>query len=382
MKGQSVTQGHLENIQLCSTISATGRLELSLKESRLDEPGDDEIVVAIEAAPVNPSDIGLMIGYGDITSLRAEGTEAAPVAVMDVAPQLLPLVAARLDVALPTGNEGAGLVVRAGVNAEHLLGKRVAAFAGGMYARYRILRAKDCLVLPDGASSAEGAAAFVNPLTALGMGETMRREGHKALVHTAAASNLGQMLNRLCLADGIALVNIVRSKAQSDLLCAAGAKHVLNSASPDFEDELKKAISETGATLAFDAIGGGRLAGTILGAMEAAQAERGGNYSLYGSPLRKQVYIYGALDVGPIEVQRKFGMAWGMGGWLLPSFLDEIGNEAAERLRNRVRAELRTTFASQFHSVISLKDALGTDAIRNFAERATGRKTLIDPRRD
>lgn len=377
-----MTQHHLENVQLCSTISAAGRLELTLKASRLDEPGDDEIVVAIEAAPVNPSDIGLMIGYGDIASLRTEGTAAAAVAVMDVAPQLLPLVAARLDIALPTGNEGAGLVVRAGANAQHLLGKRVAAFAGGMYARYRILSAKDCLILPDGASSAEGAAAFVNPLTALGMVETMQREGHNALVHTAAASNLGQMLNRLCLADGIALVNIVRSEAQADLLRAAGARHVLNSAAPDFEDALKRAVSETGATLAFDAIGGGRLAGTILGAMEAAQAERGGAYSLYGSPVRKQVYVYGALDAGPIEVLRKFGMAWSMGGWLLPSFLEEISHEAAERLRNRVRDELRTTFASHFQTVISLKDALGMDAIRSFAERATGQKTLIDPRLD
>lgn len=377
-----MTQPSFQNVQLCSTISAAGRLELSLIESRLNEPGDDEIVVAIEAAPVNPSDIGLMIGYGDITSLRAEGTAVAPVAVMDVAPQLLPLVAARLDIALPTGNEGAGLVVQAGANVQHLLGKRIAAFAGGMYARYRILRARDCLVLPDGASSADGAAAFVNPLTALGMVETMRRERHEALVHTAAASNLGQMLNRVCLADGIALVNIVRSEAQADVLRAAGARHVLNSTAPGFDDALKQAVRETGATLAFDAIGGGRLAGTILGAMEAAQAERGGAYSVYGSPVRKQVYVYGALDAGPIEVQRKFGMAWNMGGWLLPSFLEEIGHEAAARLQDRVRDELRTTFASQFQTVISLKDALCTDAIRNFAERATGQKTLIDPRLD
>lgn len=377
-----MTVSRFANVQLCSTISGAGRLELSLKESFLEQPRDDEIVVAIEAAPVNPSDIGLMIGYGDIGSLRAEGTKAAPVAVMNVAPQFLPLVAARLDIALPTGNEGAGLVVQAGANAQHLLGKRVAAFAGGMYARYRILRAKDCLVLPDDASSADGAAAFVNPLTALGMIETMKREGHRALVHTAAASNLGQMLNRLCRADGIGLVNIVRSEAQAGLLRGAGAQYVLDSTAPDFEDALRRAVGETGATLAFDAIGGGRLAGTILGAMEAAQAERGGSYSLYGSPIRKQVYVYGALDAGTIEVQRKFGMAWGMGGWLLPSFLEEIGPEAAERLRSRVRDELRTTFASRFQTVLSLKAALGTEAIRQFAERATGQKTLIDPRLD
>jgi hypothetical protein len=290
-------------------------------------------------------------------------------------------MAGRLDESMPVGNEGAGVVVKTGASdaAKALLGKTVSMIGGAMYAQYRTMRAKDCLVLPEGTTPADGASWFVNPLTALGMTETMRREGHKALVHTAAASNLGQMLNKICLKDGIGLVNIVRSREQADLLRKIGAKHVVDSTSPEFMNELTNALVETGATLAFDAIGGGKLAGQILTCMEIAANKTAKVYSRYGSTVHKQVYIYGSLDPGPVELNRAFGMAWGVGGWLLFPFLQKIGQADGEKLRQRVAAELKTTFASHYTQVVSLQEALQLSHIAVYAKRATGEKYLINP---
>jgi NADPH2:quinone reductase len=282
---------------------------------------------------------------------------------------------------MPVGNEGAGTVIAAGSGAaaQALLGKTVAVLGGAMYSQYRTVKVELCLPLPPGTSAAEGASCFVNPLTALGMTETMRREGHKALVHTAAASNLGQMLNRICLADGIGLVNIVRKPEQEALLREQGAVHVVSTASPRFVEELTEALVATGATLAFDAIGGGKLASQILGAMETALNRTAKEYSRYGSTTHKQVYLYGGLDTGPVELVRNFGMAWGVGGWLLFPFLQRIGADAAQALKARVAAGLKTTFASHYTRTVSLAGALQADAIADYGRRATASKVLIDP---
>jgi NADPH2:quinone reductase len=279
------------------------------------------------------------------------------------------------------GNEGAGVVIKAGGSAaaQALLGKTVAMIGGAMYAQHRTIKVEQCLLLPPGTTPAEGASCFVNPLTALGMVETMKREGHTALVHTAAASNLGQMLNRICLKDGIGLVNIVRKPEQAALLREQGAKHVCSTDSPDFLAELTDALAETGATIAFDAIGGGKLPGQILTCMEAAINRSAKEYSRYGSAVHKQVYLYGMLDPAPTEFSRSFGMAWGMGGWLLFPFLQKMGQADAQRLRERVAAELKTTFASHYTRTVSLAEALTPEAIAVYGQRSTGAKVLIDP---
>jgi hypothetical protein len=290
-------------------------------------------------------------------------------------------MAGRLDESMPVGNEGAGVVVKTGSSdaAKALMGRTVSMIGGAMYAQYRCLRVNECMPLPAGTTAAEGASWFVNPLTALGMTETMRREGHKALVHTAAASNLGQMLNKICLKDGIGLVNIVRSKEQSDLLRKLGAKHVVDSSVASFMDDLTDALAETGATIAFDAIGGGRLAGQILTGMEAAINKTAKAYSRYGSNVHKQVYIYGSLDTRPVEINRSFGMAWGVGGWLLFPFLMKVGPVEGQKLRERVISELKTTFASHYTRVVSLQEALDPANLAVYAKRATGEKFLINP---
>ena len=367
----------LSGLELRSLITGDGRLELSLEPVEIAAPGPGEIVIKVEATPINPSDLGLLIGPADLTQAVQGGSADRPTLTAAVAPERLPGVAARLDQSMAVGGEGAGLVIAAGQGAEALLGRRVACAVGGMYAEYRSLRARDALPLPEDLTSLQGAAAFVNPLTALGMVETLRREGHTALVHTAAASNLGQMLNRLCLEDGIPLVSIVRNAAQAELLRSQGATQVCDSTAPDFMAQLTDAIHATGATLAFDAIGGGRLAGQILIAMEAAINREGGEYSRYGSSRHKQVYIYGGLDMSPTELPRGIGFAWSIGGWLLPPFLARIGPEAAQGLRNRAIAGLTTTFASQFSNHISLAEALRLENVATYAQRATGRKFVI-----
>ena len=371
-------------LQLRSLVRSTGELEVALHSVPVPEPAADEVLVRVQATPINPSDLGLLFGAADLGTLKVSGSAARPVATARIPDKLMKAMAGRADQAMPVGNEGAGLVVKAGSSpaAQALLGRTVAGIGGAMYAQYRCLKVEQCLPLPAGATAAEGASCFVNPLTALGMVETMKREGHTALVHTAAASNLGQMLNRICLKDGIALVNIVRKPEQAKLLRDAGAKHVCSTASDNFLAELTDALAETGATVAFDAIGGGKLAGQILGCMEAALNRKATEYSRYGSPVHKQVYLYGMLDTGPTEVVRNFGMAWGIGGWLLFPFLQKIGPAGAQKLRERVAAELKTTFASHYARTVSLAEALSAEAIAVYAQRSTGAKVLIDPSRD
>ncbi|WP_027529776.1 zinc-binding dehydrogenase [Bradyrhizobium sp. WSM3983] len=368
-------------LQLRSLIKTGGELEISLVDVPTPEPADDEVVVRIEAAPINPSDLGLLVGAADMSTAKASGTKQAPVITAKVPDGAMRAMGARLDQSLPVGNEGAGVVIRTGSSdaAKALMGKTVAMIGGAMYAQYRTLKARDCQPLPEGTTAAEGASWFVNPLTALGMTETMRREGHKALVHTAAASNLGQMLNKICIKDGIGLVNIVRSKEQAEILKKIGAKYVVDSSVPDFLDDLTAALVETGATIAFDAIGGGKLAGDILNCMEIAINKTAKEYSRYGSSVHKQVYVYGALDIRPIELPRGFGMAWGVGGWLLTPFLQKIGPADIGRLRQRVVSELKTTFASHYTKVVSLQEALDPANIAVYAKRATGEKFLINP---
>jgi NADPH:quinone reductase-like Zn-dependent oxidoreductase len=367
-------------LELRSLIKKSGELELSLASVPIPEPGPDEVLVRVEASPINPSDLGLLVGAADMSTAKASGGRDAPVVTAKVPEGAMKAMAGRLDESMPVGNEGAGVVIKAGSSeaAQALLGKTVAMIGGAMYAQYRCLKARDVLPLPAGTTPAEGASCFVNPLTSLGMVETMRREGHKALVHTAAASNLGQMLNKICLKDGIDLVNIVRSAEQADILRKLGAKHIVDSTAPSFMDDLTNALVETGATLAFDAIGGGRLAGQILSGMESAANKTAKVYSRYGSSVHKQVYIYGALDTRPTELVRNFGMAWGIGGWLLFPFLMKIGADAA-RLRQRVVDELKTTFASHYTKVVSLQEALQLDHLAAYGRRATGEKYLINP---
>jgi NADPH:quinone reductase-like Zn-dependent oxidoreductase len=368
-------------LQLRSLLKNSGELELSLANIATPEPGPDEVVVRVEGAPINPSDLGLLIGPADMSTAKASGTRDSPVVTAKVPEAAMKAMAARLDESMPVGNEGAGVVIKTGSSdaAKALMGKTVAMIGGAMYAQYRTLKVNECLPLPDGTTATEGASCFVNPLTALGMTETMRREGHKALVHTAAASNLGQMLNKICLKDGIGLVNIVRSKEQADILHKIGARHVVDSTAASFMDDLTNALVETGATIAFDAIGGGKLAGQILTCMEISANKTAKVYSRYGSSVHKQVYIYGSLDPRPVELNRAFGMAWGVGGWLLFPFLMKIGQADGAKLRARVVAELKTTFASHYTQVVSLQEALQLANIAIYGKRATGEKFLINP---
>jgi len=369
------------SLQLRSLVRSNGELELSLASIPIPEPAADEVLVRIEAAPINPSDLGLLFGAADMNTAKFSGTGANPVVTASVPEKFMKAMAGRVDQSMPVGNEGAGVVVKAGASpaAQALMGKSVAIVGGATYSQHRTVKAAQCFVLPAGTTPAEGASAFVNPLTALGMVETMRREGHKALVHTAAASNLGQMLNKICIEDKIALVNIVRKQEQEDILRAIGATHVCNATSPTFMQQLTDALVATGATIAFDAIGGGRLAGQILTCMEAAVNKTAKEYSRYGSTTHKQVYIYGRLDTNPTELAGNFGMAWGVGGWLLTPFLQKIGLEAVQKLRERVAAGLKTTFASKYARAVSLAEALQAGAISAYGKRSTGEKYLINP---
>ncbi len=371
----------LATLEIRSTITPNGRLELGLAEASIDAPSEGEIVVRLEAAPINPSDLGLLLGPADMGSLEAGGTAERPTLTATIPPRAMAAVQARLGQLLPVGNEGAGTVVRAGAGAEHLLGRRVGIWGGGMYTRVRTVRAIDAIPLPDGASAADGASMFVNPLTALGFVETMRNEGHTAIVHMPGASNLGQMLHRICLADGISLVNVVRSDEQAAILRDQGAVHVLDSTAPDYQDRLTDAIAATGATIAFDAIGGGTQAARVLHAMEAAASRGAAAYSRYGSDTFKQVYIYGALDLSPTVLDRWVGFSWSVGGWLLTPFLGKLGRDGWARLTRRVSDELTTTFASRYTRTISLAEALDPEIVRAYQRKATGEKYLIDPSR-
>jgi NADPH:quinone reductase-like Zn-dependent oxidoreductase len=372
-----------DSLEIRSTIIEEGKLVLSLENATAPAPGPDEVTVRIEAAPINPSDLFLLLGPADRDTFAASGTHERPVLTAEVPAGLMRLAAARLGKPMRVGNEGAGVVVATGESgaARALMGKTVGVIGGAMYAQYRTVHLDQCLAFPEGTVPADCASWFVNPLTVLGMVETMRREGHSALVHTAAASNLGQMLQRVCTADGIELVNIVRRPGQEELLRSIGAKQVVNSESKEFMKELMAAVAATGATLAFDAIGGGKLASRILTAMEAAQSS-GGGYSAYGSSIHKQVYIYGGLDFSPTVLTRNHGLAWGVGGWLLMDFLQKAGHEETERLKARVAREIKTTFASKYAKEISLAEALSPEAAVRYAKQATGEKYLINPNRE
>jgi len=374
-------QNHLSFLQLRSLAKKSGEMELSLVSTSIPKPDADEVIVRIEAAPINPSDLGLLLANADWSQARLSGTAQQPIVTATLSANAVQAMAARIDLSMPVGNEGAGTVVEGGSSqaAQALVGKTVAALGGAMYSQYRCVKVNQCLVLPEGASAADGASCFVNPLTALGMIGTMRREGHKALVHTAAASNLGQMLNRLCLSEHIGLVNIVRKKEQEDVLRAAGADHVCRADSAAFLKDLTDALVATGATIGFDAIGGGPLAGQILGCMEAALNRSATVYSRYGSATHKQVYLYGSLDMSPAVLNRNYGMAWGVGGWLLTPYIEKIGPLAFQELKERVARELKTTFASHYTKEISLAEALQPDTIAAYSRRATGEKYLVNP---
>jgi NADPH2:quinone reductase len=368
-------------LQLQSTVTSSGELRLELKAVEVRQPREDEVLVRVEAAPINPSDMGLLFGMADVSRASAAGTADAPVITAPVPEKLLGAMKARLDTPMPVGNEGGGVVVAAGSSAEAqaLLGRTVGILGGATYSQYRTLKADQCLALHEGTTPREGAACFVNPLTALGMVETMNLEGHSALAHTAAASNLGQMLQKICIADGVPLVNIVRKPEQEQILREIGATHVCNSSRDSFMDELTDALAETRATIAFDATGGGRLASQLLTCMEAAASRNAEGYSRYGSTVHKQVYIYGGLDRSPTELTRNYGMAWSLGGWLLTPFLARIGPEETNRLKQRVADEIKTTFASHYAKEVSLKEALSLEAIAVYGRQATGEKYLINP---
>ncbi len=368
-------------LQLHSLITEAGELKLSLESVPVEQPGDDQVIVQVAAAPINPSDLGLLVGPADMSTATASGTAENPVITAKVPEQFMPAMAARIGESMPVGNEGGGVVVAAGSSeaAQAMLGKTVGILGGASYSQYRTLHVAQCLVLSDGTTPREGAACFVNPLTALAMVETMRMENHTALVHTAAASNLGQMLQKICLKDGVDLVNIVRKQEQVDLLKGLGAKYVCNSSDESFMDDLTDALVATGATIAFDATGGGKLAGQILTCMEIAANKTAKEYSRYGSDVFKQVYIYGGLERSATTFNRNFGLSWSIGGFLLTPFLAKLGGEGTQRLRQRVVDEITTTFASHYTKEVSLAEALTLEALGVYGKQATGEKYLINP---
>jgi NADPH:quinone reductase len=367
--------------QIRSLVTEAGELQLSIATIDTPTPAAHEVLVRVEAAPINPSDLGLLIATADVSTAASAGDGDSTVVTAAIPPATLSGLAGRIGQSMPVGNEGAGVVVAAGesTDAQAMIGKLVGFAGGATYGEYRAVPAMMCMVMNDGTTADQAASCFVNPLTALGMVETMRMEGHTALVHTAAASNLGQMLNRICIADGVPLVNVVRRPEQGALLRDQGATHVVDSSQETFTADLTAALVDTGATLAFDAIGGGILASQILSAMEAAAVAKASAYSRYGSDVHKQLYIYGGLDRRPTELRRTFGMSWGLGGWLLTPFLGKIGVDGMMRLRQRVIDELTTTFASHYTDEVSLTGALDLTALRTYAKQATGQKFLICP---
>ncbi|WP_372779170.1 zinc-binding dehydrogenase [Litorivivens sp.] len=368
-------------LNLRSLVTDDGHLQLILKEAPVPEPGDDEVVVRIEATPINPSDQATLIFPADVTTGKTSGSGADTVYSAKLKAGVESRVKPRIGKPLPAGNEGAGTVVKAGSSkaAQALLGKTVAVMDGALYCQYRKVNVMQCMPLNEGTTAREAASSFVNPLTALGFVETMRAEGFKAIVHTAAASNLGQMLNRICLNDGIDLVNIVRKPEQVELLKSQGAKYVLNSSDDNFMRDLTAAIEATEAYVAFDATGGGDLGSRILTCMEKAALKDTELPGPYGSNIFKQLYIYGSLDMSPTVINRNFGFSWGINAWLLTPFIQKVGPEKTQELQKRVANELTTTFASHYSDEISLTDALQADIVAEYSKQATGKKFLINP---
>ncbi|CAH0991733.1 hypothetical protein SIN8267_01847 [Sinobacterium norvegicum] len=369
------------NIQLTSTISQDNTLTLALQAIDIPQPGADEVIVRIEAAPLNPSDLGVMFSVADMAKATQSGTETRPVISADIAAKFMPSVKTRVGKATAVGNEGAGTVIAAGSSpaAQALMGKTVAVIGGGTFRQYIAANVRSCLVHTDGTTAKQAASSFVNPLTVLSMVETMRAEGHKAIIHAAAASNLGQMLNRVCIADGIDLINIVRKDEQETLLREMGAKYIVNSSRDSFLADLTAAIIETGATIAFDPIGGGQLTSDILSCMEVAAARDMTEHSIYGSDIFKQVYIYGALDRGPITLNRSFGFAWAVSGFLLFNILGKFSPDTVVAMRQRVADEITTTFASHYTHEVTLAEVLQLRAMAAYGKQATGEKYLITP---
>ncbi len=371
-----------ENVskQIRSEVTKEGKLLIYVESTAMPEPKEDEVLIRIEASPINPSDLGLLIGPADVSSMSVSGEGENAVVTMDIPEGLLRMLETRLDQSLPVGNEGGGVVVKAGhKDLEDLVGKTVGVAGGSMYSQYRCVNAASCFVMHEGVTSAESASCFVNPLTALGMVETMRLENHSALVHTAAASNLGQMLIKICLDEDVPLVNIVRKKEHVDMLNSLGAKFVCNSSKDTFIQDLVSALVETGATIGFDATGGGKLSGQILTAMEVAANQTATDYNRYGSNTFKQVYIYGGLDRSPTTLNRAFGFSWSLGGWLLTPFIGRIGPERFEELKQKVADEIKTTFASHYTKEISLEEVLQPENINVYSKQATGEKYLVNP---
>ena len=373
----------LKSKEIRSEITSEGKLNLSIVTSDVPTPSDDEVLIKVEASPINPSDLGLLISFAaDLDSISSQGSGDNTVTSMGIHPGLMQSMKPRIDKSMKVGNEGGGVIVDAGKNAKDLIGKTVGVAGGAMYSQYRCLPAMSCLVMNEGTTSAEAASSFVNPLTALGFTETMKLENHSALVHTAAASNLGQMLVKICLADDIPLVNIVRKEEHVELLKNLGAKYICNTSDENFTKNLIDCLVETGATLGFDATGGGnegKLPGQILSAMEVAANKNATEYSRYGSDTYKQVYIYGGLDPTPTVLNRSFGLSWGLGGWLLTPFIGRVGMEKFQEMRNRVAKEITTTFASSYTKEVSLEEMLEPDAIKTYAKQATGTKYLVTP---
>lgn len=368
----------LSGIELRSKMTSAGLLELGLSRHNVDLPKAGEVLVRVDAAPINPADLLVMFGPADQTSLDVGERDGLPFVTARIPQERLMGVSSRLERSIPVGNEGAGVVIQAGAGAEHLVGRAVS-LRDGMFSQYRTAKASDCIVLPEGLTPTSGASASINPMTVLAMTDTMRREGHTALVHTAAASSVGQMLNRVCLMDGIPLVNIVRSEAQVELLRNEGAVHVVNSSRNDFTAKLLNAIEQTGATLAFDAIGGGTIASDILHSMEIAQNRKSHEFSRYGSPVHKQVYVYGLLNPGDRILRTNIGTAWSVGGWLMSWHFAKIEASATAAIRDRVASELTTTFRSEYFAEFSLMDILRTETIDRYRTPATGRKYLVVP---
>jgi NADPH2:quinone reductase len=376
-----MSESHSKEIR--SKVTSEGNIELSITKAEKPIPSADEVLIRVEAAPINPSDLGLLLSFAaDLSSISTSGTEEEMVTSMKIHPALMGSMKPRLDQSMQAGNEGAGIIEDAGENVKELIGKTVGLAGGAMYSQYRCVPAASCLVMDEGTSPAEAASCFVNPLTALSFVETMKMENHTALVHTAAASNLGQMLVKICKDDGIPLVNIVRKSEHVELLKNLGAEYVCNTSDDNFMDTLVSALVETGATLGFDATGGGNggeLPGQILSAMEIAANKTAKEYSRYGSDTYKQVYIYGGLDQSPTILKRAYGMSWGLGGWLLTPMIGRIGMEKFQQMRMRVAKEIKTTFASSYAQEISFEQMLQPEIIKSYAKQATGEKYLVNP---
>jgi len=371
--------------EIRSMVTSDGNIEISIANVEMPIPGDDEVLIEVHAAPINPSDLGLLLSFAaDLSTINVSGSGDETVTSMKIHPALMGAMKPRIDESMPVGNEGSGIVIDAGANAKELIGKTVGLAGGSMYSQYRCVPAANCLVMEEGTSPAEAASSFVNPLTALAFIETMKMENHTAIVHTAAASNLGQMLVKICKADDIPLVNIVRKQEQVDLLKGIEAEHVCNTSDSNFIESLVSALVTTGATLGFDATGGGNggeLPGQILAAMEVAANKTAKEYSRYGSDTYKQVYIYGGLDQSPTILKRSYGMSWGLGGWLLTPMIGRIGMEKFQAMRMRVAKEIKTTFASTYANEISFEEMLQPEIIKSYAKQATGQKYLVNPQK-